>query len=91
MARTSFILPDEVDEAVEDRLTYGQSKASWYRYASETVIELEPILDELYDLHQFEERQEFVVAAVKRAVDEEMEMDEIRGHTRRIEDLDTEQ
>lgn len=87
MARTSFTLPDEVDEFVEERLVYGQSKSEWYRYASSLTADIEEELDELYDPFQFPERREFVRAAVKQAIRQEKDQPTPRGHTERIEDM----
>jgi metal-responsive CopG/Arc/MetJ family transcriptional regulator len=50
-------------------MAYGQSKSAWYRYAAETMMQCEPILDELYERYQYEERKELIEAAVKKEVD----------------------
>lgn len=72
MAKPSFQIDDEADEFVESRLVYGQSKSAWYRYSVKTMMQVEPILDELYESHEYQKRQEFVEAAVKEKVDEVM-------------------
>lgn len=69
MARASFTLDDEIEEWVENRMAYGQSKSAWYRYAAETMMGVEPILDEVYERYQYEDRQELVEAAVRKEVD----------------------
>lgn len=47
----------------------GQSKSSWYRYAVNTMIETDPILDELFEPYQFDERTEFIETAVRNEVE----------------------
>jgi len=70
MAQTSFQLSDDLDEWIESRLTYGQSKAQWLRYAVQSTHEVDEILDELYEEHQYDERREFIVKAVSEKVGE---------------------
>ena len=69
MAKASFQINDEVREWVESRLYPGQNLSIWYRYAVESVMQVDPILDELYERHQYDERQEFIEAAVKEKVE----------------------
>lgn len=69
MARPSFQIRDDIDEWVESRLVAGQAKSVWYRYATKTIMQCDPILDEMYERYQYEKRQEFVEAAVKEKVD----------------------
>ena len=80
MAQTSFRLDDSVDEWVENRLVYGQSKGAFLRYTVETMMEIEPILDELYDKHDYQKREEFVRNAVEEKVDEVMAQDGDMSH-----------
>jgi hypothetical protein len=65
--------------AVESRLVSGQAKAVWYRYAVETIIQTDPILDELYDRYQYEERSEFVESAMKEKV-KRVKQEADKGH-----------
>lgn len=65
MARPSFQVDDEVEEFVEDRLIPGQSKSVWYRYAVETVMAVDPILDEEFEKYDYEEWQAFIEEAVR--------------------------
>lgn len=69
MARASFTLDDDVEEWVESRMAYGQSKSAWYRYAAETMMQAELILNEVYERYQYEERAELVEAAIKKEVE----------------------
>ncbi len=69
MARASFQIDDENNDWVESRLVYGQSKSSWYRYAMTTIMQIEECLDELYEPHEYEKRQEFVEKAVREKID----------------------
>lgn len=79
MAQTSFKLSDDLDDWIEQRLTYGQSKGQWFRYAAQTTHELDEILDELYEEHQYDQRREFVVNAIAEKV-EETKRDPHRGN-----------
>lgn len=69
MARASFTLDDDVEEWVESRMAYGQSKSAWYRYAAETMMQIEPVLDEVYERYQYEDRKELIEAAVIKEVE----------------------
>jgi len=69
MAQTSFRLDDSLDAWVESRLISGQAKAVWYRYAVETMVQVDPIVDELYEPYQYDERQDLIEAAVKKEVE----------------------
>jgi len=85
MARTTFTLEDEVDEMVESRLSYGDSKAAWLRHAVRLRLHCDPILDDLYEPYQHEERIEFVTAAVYETVREQIESAAEYGHPERME------
>ncbi|RYJ12758.1 hypothetical protein ELS19_01410 [Halogeometricum borinquense] len=69
MGQATFRLDDEVEEWIENRLVAGQAKSVWYRYAVESTIQVDPILDELYEKYQYEERQELIESAVRKEVD----------------------
>jgi len=69
MAQASFRLDDDIDEWVNTRLVAGQNKSVWYRYSVETTMQIDPILDMLYDRYEYDKRQEFIEAAVKEKVD----------------------
>ena len=69
MGQTSFRLPDQIENWVNGRLVSGQSKSVWYRYAVETTFQVDPILDEIYEPYQYDERKELVEAAVKKEVE----------------------
>lgn len=79
MAKTSFELDDSLNQWIEERLTYGQSKSSWFRYSVQMTHELDEVLDELYEKHQYEERRRFVRQAVAEKV-EETKQDPSRGN-----------
>jgi len=70
MARATVNLPDELDEQIEMELSYGDSKSQWVREAIRMRMHVDPILDELYESHQREERLELVEKAVREKVDE---------------------
>lgn len=69
MAQTSFRVDDEVPDFVDSRLVPGQNKSIWYRYAVESMMQVDPILDDLYERYQYDERQEFIEMAVKKEVE----------------------
>ena len=69
MARPSFQIEDDAADWVESRLIQGQTKSVWYRYATRTAMQVDPILDELFEPYQYDERQELVEAAVRKEVD----------------------
>ena len=79
MAKTSFQYPDELDDWIVSRLGYNNSKSQYLRYATQTQHEVDEILDELYEPHQYDERREFVVSAVSEAV-KETKKDANRGN-----------
>lgn len=85
MAQTSFELDDEMNAMIESRLSYGDSKASWLRHATKLRLQIDPVLDELYEPYQHEERIEFVEQAVKEAVDRELQRAPMNGHGERME------
>ena len=88
MARSTISIPDDLNDQIEGDLTYGDSKSEWIRKGIELRFAVQPHLNELYDLDDWDRKIEFVEAAVKRAVEEELDMGEIRGHSRRLDDLD---
>lgn len=69
MAITSFELPDEVNAEIESKLSYGDSKSEWLRHAVKMRLQVDPMLDELYESYQNEERIEFVEAAVREKIE----------------------
>jgi metal-responsive CopG/Arc/MetJ family transcriptional regulator len=70
MARTTLSLPDEMDEEIENELSYGDSTSEWVRHAIKMRQHVDPILDEVYESYQREERLELVEAAVREKIDE---------------------
>jgi Arc/MetJ-type ribon-helix-helix transcriptional regulator len=79
MARATINLPDELDEEIESELSYGDSKSEWIRQAIKMRQHVDPILDELYESHQREERLLFVEKAVGEKTDE-IKQDPNRGN-----------
>jgi len=90
MARTTFTFDDDVNDRVESRLSYGQSKSAWIRAAVQLRIQVDPVLDRLYEPYQHEERMEFVERAVIDAVNRELEREPTDGHEDRMERMDDE-
>lgn len=70
MAKTSLSLPDEMNEEIENELSYGDNKSEWIRHAIRMRQHVDPILDEVYESYQREERLELVEKAVREKVDE---------------------
>ncbi|TKX70962.1 hypothetical protein [Halorubrum sp. GN11GM_10-3_MGM] len=69
MGKTSLRLDDELEEQIESELSYGDSKSEWIRHAIKMRQHVDPILDEVYETYQREERLELVEAAVRKEVD----------------------
>ncbi|MCD2199074.1 hypothetical protein LPA44_04065 [Halobacterium sp. KA-4] len=90
MARPSFKLDDEIDRRVESRLSYGDSKSEWLRHAVKLRLQVDPVLDRLYEPSQHEERMEFVERAVIDAVNRELERAPKKGHEERMERMPSE-
>jgi hypothetical protein len=70
MAKTSFDMDDEIDRELENALSYGDTKKEILNDATRLWLEIDPILDELYERHQRDKRRELVVQAVCEKVDE---------------------
>lgn len=70
MARPTISMPDELEEQIEMQLSYGDSKSEWIRHAIELRMHLDPILDEMYESYQREERLELAEKAIREKVDE---------------------
>lgn len=79
MARTTVSLPDELEREIESQLSYGDSKSEWIRQAIKIRQDVDPVLDELYESYQREERRDLVVAAVRKEV--ERRKDEVGNGT----------
>jgi hypothetical protein len=69
MAQASFRFEDDLERRIEHRLLPGQNKSVWFRYATETTISVDAMLDEIYEPYEYDERQELIEAAVKKEVD----------------------
>jgi Arc/MetJ-type ribon-helix-helix transcriptional regulator len=69
MAQPSISIEDEMLEMVDSELSYGDSRSEWIRHAIEMRLQVDPILDEMYESYQREERMDLVVASVRKEVD----------------------
>lgn len=69
MATPTVSMPDELERQIESELSYGDSKSEWIRHAIKMRVQVDPILDEVYESYQREERLELVEAAVRKEVD----------------------
>lgn len=85
MAQTSLRLEDEMEASIESQLRYGDSKSAWIRHAIRLRLQVDPVLDRLYEPEQHEERMEFVERAVIDAVKRELERAPQKGHAERME------
>lgn len=65
MKTPSFSIDDEVLEEVNRRLSYGDSRSEWMQNAAKMRLQVIPMLDELYEPHEKEERIMFVREAVR--------------------------
>lgn len=73
MGQVTVRLDDEVTDWIEERLYPGQRKAVVYRYMIHSHYEIDRMLDELFEPHEYEDRQEFVEEAIEEAVEEAVE------------------
>lgn len=69
MAKPSISIEDEMLDMVDSNLSYGDSRSEWIRHAIELRLNVDPILDDLYESYQREERRDLVVAAVRKEVE----------------------
>ena len=69
MGKASLDLPDELEEEIENQLSYGDSKAEWIRQAIRIRQTVDPVLDEIYENHQRQKREELIAYAVRKEVD----------------------
>ncbi|AUV82078.1 hypothetical protein C2R22_10805 [Salinigranum rubrum] len=69
MGQASFRLDDDIENWIESRLIAGQNKSVWYRHAVETMMYIDPVLDEIYEPYQYDERQELIEAAIQKEVE----------------------
>jgi len=81
-------MPDELEERIEMDLSYGDSKSEWIREAVRLRIAVDPILDDMYESHQREERHKLVVAALREKVDEIQEQNRDKTTDELIGDVD---
>lgn len=79
MATPTVSMPDELEREIESHLSYGDSKSEWIRHAIALRMDVDPMLDELYESYQREERRDLVVAAVRKEV--ERRKDEVGNGT----------
>lgn len=87
MACLAFTQDTAGDVLGGPRLSSGDSKAAWLRHAVKLRLHADPILDDLYEPEQHEERIEFVTAAVYAKVHEELESALDNGHPQRMEQM----
>jgi len=52
MAKTSFDMDDEIEAELENSLSYGDTKKEIFNDAIQMWLEVDPILDDLYERHQ---------------------------------------
>jgi len=81
-------MPDEMEERIEMDLSYGDSKSEWIRDAVILRIATDPILDEMYEPHQREQRHKLVVAALREKVNKIKEQNRDKTTDELIGDVD---
>ncbi|ACV47093.1 MULTISPECIES: hypothetical protein [Halomicrobium] len=64
-------MEQELLDELDSTLSYGDSRSGWVRDAIKMKLEVLEEIDELDEEMTDEERREFVVEAVRQAVDEE--------------------
>lgn len=60
-------------EEINEELEWGDSRSAWFREAAQIKLQIDPMLDELFEDYQTEERVEFVEAAVRKELDRRKE------------------
>jgi hypothetical protein len=68
MSTQSFEINSEWVERVEKRLSYKDSKSEWYRHAVIQTAHVDRLLEEKFGPSEYEQRQEFVVETIERAL-----------------------
>jgi metal-responsive CopG/Arc/MetJ family transcriptional regulator len=71
MVQPTFNMEQELLDEIDNRLSYGDSRSAWVRDAIRMKLEVEQELEEEGIEMTNEERREFVVEAVRAAVEEE--------------------
>jgi len=71
MVQPSFNMEQELLDELDSTLSYGDSRSGWVRDAIKLKLEVLEEIEELDTEMTDEERREFVVEAVREAVDEE--------------------
>lgn len=70
MANPSLNIDDELLDAVDGTLSYGDSRSAWVRQAMRLKLAVDPILEDADLPEDEEERREFVVEAVEAALED---------------------
>jgi len=71
MAQPSFNMDQDLLDRLDSKLEYGDSRSGWVRDAIRMKLAVLEEIDELDEEMTDEERREFVVEAVREAVDNE--------------------
>ena len=71
MAQPSFNMDQDLLDRLDSTLEYGDSRSGWVRDAIRMKLAVLEEIDELDEEMTDEERREFVVEAVREAVDNE--------------------
>lgn len=69
MPKVSLELPEELNEAIENDLEYGDTKSGWIRHAIWMRRHVDPLLDDVYPREQEDERLQFVKEAVEEKIE----------------------
>lgn len=80
MASGGFQISDAAKIGVGNRLFPSQSRSTWPRYVIETMMNLDALLDGLYNAYQFYKRQGLIEEAVCTKAQSDPEDIEDKGH-----------
>jgi hypothetical protein len=69
MGQTSFEADDDLLRELENTLEYRETKKDVYTHAVRVYIQTAPMLDELFEREDRENRMKFIEAAVRKEVD----------------------
>ena len=70
MERTSFSITEEELKEINSKLEYGDNRSAWIRDAVRIKLAILTEFDDLDENMTDEERRDFVVEAVRKAVEE---------------------
>jgi len=79
MAKTGVNIDDDVLAAIDSGLSYGDSRSAWFQHAARMRLQVDPILDELFEPEDTQKRIHFVEMAVKKEAEKVKENPDYEG------------